>query len=95
MVSDAFITLFGYPCCILTQYGIFFLHSFSYKHLLLQLYKTILTKYNLIQNVTFFSSIPHGFFNIITADMINDLKHSHTQRPLPPIKSSHRLSTII
>ena len=30
---DAFIALFGYPCYILTQCGIFFLHFFSYKQL--------------------------------------------------------------
>ena len=35
----------------------------------------------------------HGFFNIITADMINNLKGSHTRRPIPLIKSSHKLST--
>ena len=32
--SDAFIALFGYPCYLLTQCGIFFLHSFLYKLLL-------------------------------------------------------------
>ena len=35
------------------------------------------------------------FLNIITAEMANDLKDSHARRPLPPIKSSHQLSTII
>ena len=50
--------------------------------------------YHLEQNNIFPSSIAHGFCNFITADMINDLEDSHTRRPLPPIKSSHQLSTI-
>ena len=61
--------------------------------LLIKLCKTILVKYNLKQNIIFLVS-SHDFFINITADMIHDLKDSHTQRPLPPIKCSHQLSTI-
>ena len=47
--SDAFITLFGYPCYILTQCGIYF-STFLFVQatitLIIKLYKTISNKYN-------------------------------------------------
>ena len=52
-------------------------------------FKTFSLKRILKQNVTLVSSTAHGFFNNITAHMVIDPKDSHTQRPLPPIKSSH------
>ena len=61
--------------------------------LLIKLFKTISIKHNLKQNVTIYSSIAHGFLFIITAEMVNDLKHSRARRQ-PPNKSSHQLSTI-
>ena len=74
--SDAFIALFGYPCYILTQCGIYF-STFLFVQatltLIVKLYKTISIKYNLKNNITLFSSIAHGFFNILTAQMVNDL----------------------
>ena len=54
----------------------------------MKLYKTISFKYNLKQNITIFSSIAHGFFNILTAQMVNDLRDTHHQKPALPLKTS-------
>ena len=74
--SNAFIALFGYPCYILTQCGIYF-STFLFVQatltLIVKLYKTKSIKYHLKNNITWFSSIAHGFFNILTAQMVNDL----------------------
>ena len=51
-------------------------------------------KYSPKQNITLLSSLAHGFLNINTAEMMNDLEDSHARRPLPPIKKVHQLSTI-
>ena len=61
----------------------------------MKLYKTISGEYNPKQNITFHSSVAHGVLNIFTAEMVNDLIDSHARRPLPPIKDSRQLSTII
>ena len=48
--SDAFIAFFGYPCYILTQYGIYFSTFFFVQAtltLIVKLYKTISIKYNI------------------------------------------------
>ena len=62
--SDAFIALFGYPCYIPTQCGIYF-SSFLFVQatitLIIKLYKTISVKYNLKLNITLLSSIDMGF----------------------------------
>ena len=74
--ADEIITLFGYPCYILTQCGIYFstfLFIQAFVTLPIKVFKTISIKINLEQNITFFSSIAHGFSNILTPDMINDL----------------------
>ena len=57
--------------------------------LIVKLYKTISIKYNLKQNITILSSIAHGFLNILTADMINDIK---SVRSRTSSKSSNQLS---
>ena len=59
------------------------------------IYKTTL-KPNLKNNVTLLSCIAHGFLNILSSDIVNDLNDAHTQRPLPPIESLQQfpLSTI-
>ena len=53
--SDAFIALFGYPCFILTQCGIYF-STFLFIQasitLIIKLYKTISIEYNLEHNIT-------------------------------------------
>ena len=93
-LSDAFITLFGYLCYILTQCGIYIYISFlTNYHDTYKIFKLISIKHNLKQIITLLRSIAHGFFKIITAEMVIDLKDS--QRTLPPNKSSYQLSTII
>ena len=41
--------------------------------LFVKLCKTLSIKYDLKNNITLFRSIAHGFFNILTAQMVNDL----------------------
>ena len=69
LFSDAFIALFGYPCYVLTQCGILYFSTFPFIQatltLIIKLYKTISIKYNPKQNLTIFSSIAHGFLNIL------------------------------
>ena len=82
--SDAFVALFGYPCYILTQCGIYF-STFLFVQatitLIIKLYKTISNKYNLKNNITLFISIAHGFFNVLTAQMVNDLNDTQNKNP--------------
>ena len=82
--SDAFIALFGYPCYILTQCGIYF-STFLFVQatltLIVKLYKTISIEYNLKNNITLFSSIATGFFNVLTARMVNDLNETQNKNP--------------
>ena len=81
--SDAFITLFRYPCYILTQCGIYF-STFLFVQatitLVIKLYKTISIKYHLKHNITLFSSIAHVFFNILTAEMVIDLNYTQNRK---------------
>ena len=49
--------------------------------LVVKLYKTISIKYNLKDNLTLFSSIAHGFFNILTAQMVKDLHDTQNKKP--------------
>ena len=82
--SDAFIALFGYPCYILTQCGIYFstfLFVQAVLTLIIKLYKTISIKYNLKNNITLLRSIAHGFFNVFTAQMVNDLHDTQNKKP--------------
>ena len=71
-----------------------FLRFFSYKqlsHFNVKLYKTISFKYNLKYNITLFSSIAHGFFNILTAPMVNDLNDTQNKKPKNPLFKSKSL----
>ena len=92
--SDAFIALFGYPCYILTQCGMYF-STFLFVQatltLIVKLYKTISIKNNLKSNITLFSSIAHGFFNILTAQMVNDLHDTQNKKPKNPFFKSKSL----
>ena len=92
--SDAFIALFGYPCYSLTQcgnYSSLYLSIQTMLTLIVKLYENISISYNLKQNITVLSSIAHGFLNILTADMINDLKNARSKRSF---KSSNHLPNI-
>ena len=92
--SDAFIALVGYPCYILTQCGIYFstfLFVQATRTLIVKLYKTISIKYNLKNNITLFSSIAHGFFNILTAQKVNDLHDTQNKKSKNPFFKSKSL----
>ena len=90
--SDAFITLFEFSCYILTQCGFHFsTYLFVQLMLTLILFETFSIKYNLEQNITVLSSIAHGFLNILTADMVNDLKNARAKKSL---KNSNHLPNI-
>ena len=77
--SQAFISLFGYPCYILTQCGIYFSTFLFIREVLtflLGFYRTIRIKYNLRSNISILSSTAHGFFNIVTSEMVTDLNNT-------------------
>ena len=96
--SDAFIALFGYPCYILTQCGIYFSTFLFVKAtltLIVKLYKTLSIKYNLKNNITLFSSIANGFFNVLTARMVNDLNETHNKKPKGTLLKSKSLDNFI
>ena len=58
-----------------------------------KVYKTIFIKFNLEQNITIFSFIAHGFFNILTSEMVNDLKGAPSKkRALGPNEISSKFS---
>ena len=76
--SQAFINYFGYPCYILTQCGICFSTFLFIREVLtflLKFYRPISIKYSLQSNISILSSIVHGFFNIVTSEMITDLNN--------------------
>ena len=89
--SDAFIALFGYPCYFLTECGSYF-STFLFIQAtitpIIKLYKTTSIKYNFKQNFTTFNSKSHGFLNILTAEMENDLNDTHHQKSKLALKSS-------
>ena len=77
--SQAFIKFFGYPCYVLTQCGIYFSTFLFIREVLtflLKFYRTISIKNNLQSNISILSSIAHGFFNIVTSEMITDLNNT-------------------
>ena len=53
------------------------------------MYKTFSNKYNPKQNLTIFSSTAHGFFNIPTAQMVND--DTHHYKPILALQTSESL----
>ena len=81
--ANALITLLGYPCYFLTQLGIYFstlLFIQALSTLIIRVHETISIKDNLGQNIAIFSSIAHGFFIILAAEMTNDLKDAHPEK---------------
>ena len=70
-----------------------FLHFVSYKqrsHLSSNFTKQSLLN-TFLKNITLFSSIAHGFFNILTAQMVNDLHDSQNKKPKNPFLKSKSL----
>ena len=60
-----------------------------------QLYKTISIKFILKQNITIFSSKAHGFFNILTVEMVNDLNDTHKKPKITHLKLPNRKITFL
>ena len=91
--SQAFITLLGYPCYILTQCGNYF-STFLFKRevltFLLRFYRTISIKYNLQSIISILSSIAHGFFNIVTTEMVTHLNITGKRKR---IYTKHKITT--
>ena len=75
------------------MWKLFFYISFytSNYTLIIKLYKTISIKYNLKHNITLLSSIAHGFFNILTAEMVNDLIETQNKKPKNTLLKSKSL----
>ena len=96
--SDDFIALLGYLCYILTQCVIYF-STFLFVQatltLIVKFYKTISIKYNLKNNITFFSSIAHGLFNVLTARMVNGLNETQNKKPKSTLLESKSLDNFI
>ena len=63
--------------------------------LLVKLYKTISIKYNLKNNITLLSSIAHGFFNVLTARMVNELNETQNKNPKSTLLRSKSLDNFI
>ena len=77
--SQAFNNFFGYPCYVLTQCGLnfsTFLFGRDVLPFILKFYRTISINYNLQSNISILSSIAHGFFKIVTSEMITDLNNT-------------------
>ena len=60
----------------------------------MKLYKTIFIKYTLKQNISLFTSIAHSFFNILTAEMVNDLNDTHQRKPKIALSTSKSLDNL-
>ena len=91
--SQAFIKLFGYPCYVLTQCGIYFSTFLFVREVLiflLKFYGTISIKYNLQSNISILSSIAHGFFNIVTLEIVTDLNNTGKRKR---IYTKHKITT--
>ena len=91
--SQALINFFGYPCSILTPCGIHFSTFLFIREILtflLKFYRTVSIKYNLQSNISILSSIDHGFFNIVTSEMVTDLNNTGKRKR---IYTKHKITT--
>ena len=91
--SQAFINFFGYPCYVLTQCGIYFSIFLFIKEVLfflLKFYRTISIKYNLQSNISILSSKAHGFFNIVTSELVTDLNNTGKRKRM---YTKHKITT--
>ena len=97
---QAFVNFFGYPCYVSTQFGVYFSTFFFIREVLtflLKFYRTISIKYNLQSNISILSSICHGFFIIVTSEMVTDLnntgkrKRIYTKHKITPSENDNVL----
>ena len=82
------------PRYILTLCGIYFstvLFIQAALTLIIKLYKTISINYHPKHNITLLSSIAHRLFNILTAEMVNDLIHTQKRKPKNTLLKSKSL----
>ena len=78
---------------MLTQGGIYFSTFLFIREVLtflLRFYRTIGIKYNLQSNVSILSSIAHGFFKIVTSEMVTDLNNTGKRKR---IYTKHKITT--
>ena len=76
------------------MWNIFLLHFFFVQATItpiIKLYKTISIKYHLKHNITLFSFFGHGFFNILTAEMVIDLNDTQNRKPKNTLLKSKSL----
>ena len=70
-----------------------FLHPLFIREVLtflLEFYRTISIKYNLQSNISILSSIAHGFFIIVTSEMVTDLNNTAKRKR---IYTKHKITT--
>ena len=70
-----------------------FQHFFSLRKVLtflLKFYRTISIKYNPQSNISILSSIAHGFFHIVTSEMVTDLNNTGKRKR---IYTKHKITT--
>ena len=91
--SQAFINFFGCPCYVLTQCGLYFSTFLFVREVLtflLKFHRTFCIKYILQSNISILSSIAHGFFNIVTSEMVTDLHNTGKRKR---IYTKHKITT--
>ena len=96
--SQVFIIFFGYPSFVSTQCGIYFSTFLFIREVLtflLKFYRTISIKYNLQSSISILSSIAHGFFNIITSEMVTDLNSTGKRKQHILNTKLHQVKMII
>ena len=102
--TDAFIKLFGYPCYILTQCGIYFCTALFLQfafNTLLSIYRSFSVKNLLKKQISVISAPGFGFFATITQTMMtamNKSSDSHSDSedsgsPQPPPSNPHTKSS--
>ena len=92
---QAFINFFGYPSYVLTQCGNYFSTFLFIREVLtflFKFYRTISIKYNLQSNLFILSSKTHGFFNIVTSEMVTDLNDTGKSKR---IYAKHKITTSV
>ena len=76
-------------------YILFYIPFCTTLTLIVKLYKTISIKVNLRNKITLFSYIAHGFFNVLTARMVNDLNETQNKKPKSTLLKSKSLDNFI
>ena len=102
--TDAFIKLFGYPCYILTQCGIYFSTALFLQfafNTLFSIYRSFTVRNLLKKHISVITALGFGFFGTITQTMITAMtKSSNSQSksddsdsPHSPLAKTHTISS--